>query len=94
MKCQGCGVDKDPAVLEVYPYPEEEKLCDEPIEPLLEIHCQGREFGKDPFRKVVVCHHCFSKLDVDMWISPRCWESLNPVVPFEQLELLRPATPK
>ncbi len=42
--------------------------------------CRGFDW-----RVVVVCDICFDKLDVDMWISDRCWLRLNPVTPFEQL---------
>lgn len=85
-KCQGCGVQKDPKVFETYPYPEEERLCTNPITPLFSIDCQDYDFHGD-WRIAVFCHECFHKLDPDMWISRRCWESLNPVVPFLELPL-------
>ena len=74
---------------EVYPYPEEDRIIEEPIDPLMTIDCQGPRIGEvTDWRVVTVCHNCFHKLDVDMWISDHCWQSLNPVTPFEQLPTL------
>jgi hypothetical protein len=84
-KCLSCGAEKDISVKEVYPYPEEDRFIDEPIDPLMSIDCQGT----NDWRVVTVCHHCFHKLDVDMWISERCWVSLNPITPFDQLPKLQ-----
>jgi len=86
-KCLACGVEKDTSIKEVYPYPDD-GLIDEPIESLMTIDCQGT---KD-WRVVIVCHACFHKLDVDLWISERCWQSLNPIVPFDQLPKLQSAS--
>jgi len=87
-RCQACGVEKDSSIKEIYPYPED-GLVDDPIAPLMSIDCQGPvvEGGTD-WRVVTVCHACFHKLDVDMWISGRCWAALTPVTPFEQLPRL------
>ena len=86
MQCQSCGVDKDPSVYELYPYPESERICDDPVPPLFDIDCQPYDFGKGhQWKKVTVCHHCFEKLDPDMWISRKCWEKLNPLIPFDNL---------
>jgi|ERR1700722_1302773 len=88
MRCWGCGKEKHTDVLEVYPYPEEERLTDEPIPPLFVIDCQPQEKGDGVnYRVVVVCHECFHKLDVDMWIGSNCWRTLNPKVVFENLPL-------
>jgi hypothetical protein len=84
LRCLACGVEKDTSVKEVYPYPEEDRFIDEPIDPLLSIDCQGT----GDWRVVTVCHACFHKLDVDMWISERCWLALNPITPFQQLPTL------
>ena len=90
LKCLACGVEKDTSVKEVYPYPEEDRFIDEPIEPLFSnIHCQGGIGEVSDWRVVTVCHDCFHKLDVDMWISERCWLSLSPVTSFEQLPKLQ-----
>jgi hypothetical protein len=88
MQCWGCGTEKDTSAFEAYPYPEEERLTDEPIPPLFVIDCQPqeKEDGHD-YRVVVVCHECFHKLDVDMWIGSRCWRKLNPKIVFEKLPL-------
>ena len=85
MKCFACGVEKDLKVLEVYPFPG--RMCDEPIAPLLALECEGDGgfVSRNPFKVVVVCHQCFEKLDPDMWISEKCWRSLNPVTPYEAL---------
>lgn len=87
MQCQSCGVDKDPNTLEVYPYPETERLTTSPIRPLLELWCEPS--GSKKWKEVTVCHHCFHRLDPDMWISQHCWESLSPVVPFDALPDLK-----
>ena len=84
-RCLACGVEKDTSATEVYPYPDDGIIDDEPIEPLMTIDCQGT----GDWRVVTVCHACFHKLDVDMWISERCWLSLNPITPFEQLPKLQ-----
>jgi hypothetical protein len=84
-RCLACGVEKDTSVKEVYPYPDDGIITDEPIEPLMTMDCQGA----GDWRVVTVCHACFHKLDVDMWISERCWLSLNPITPFEQLPKLQ-----
>ena len=88
MKCMACGVEKDLAVLEVYPFPDM-GLCDDPIPPLLALYCAPTNGSPSdlPGRVVVVCHQCFEKLDPDMWTSKDCWEQLNPVTPFEALPL-------
>lgn len=84
MQCFGCGVEKDPKVLEEYSHPETDRICDGPVPPLFVIECQPT--GKDTgWKAVVVCHECFHRLDPDMWISERCWESLNPTTPFDKL---------
>jgi hypothetical protein len=90
-KCLGCGVEKDIAVLEEYPHKDTDGciadgLCDDPIQPLFDFHCDG---GNGDWRVVVVCHECFHKLEPDMWINRKMWEGLNPVVPFLDLPKLR-----
>lgn len=86
MKCLACGIEKDPDALEVYPFPEEAAVCDDPISPLMGLDCQPAELGKGlQWKRVIVCHLCFHKLAPDMWISRRCWDSLDPVTPYEQL---------
>ena len=87
-RCLACGVEKDASVKEVYPYPED-GLIDEPIDPFMIVDCQGPRFSEaTDWRVVTVCHHCFHRLDMDMWISEGCWRSLNPVTPFEKLPKL------
>jgi hypothetical protein len=78
--CLACGVEKDRSIREVYPYAEEDGLIDDPIDPLMEIQCRGRDW-----RVVTVCFDCFHRLSPDMWISEACWLSLNPVTPYDQL---------
>ena len=87
-RCLACGVEKDISVKEVYPYPED-GLIEDPIDPLSTIDCEGPRIGdvKD-WRVVTVCHHCFHRLNPDQWISDKCWASLKPVTPFEQLPKL------
>ncbi len=88
--CLACGVQKDMDVKEVYSHPETERLTEKPIDPLLELDCQGDPIPDDPngycdYRRVIVCHECFHKLSPDMWIGVDCWRSLSPLIPFEQL---------
>lgn len=88
MKCYGCGIEKDISTEEVYPYPEDDTLSDKPLPPLFVIECESvarDEKGHHEFRVVVVCHHCFHKLQPDMWIGENCWNSINPVVSFDKL---------
>ncbi len=86
-RCLACGVEKDASIKEVYPYPED-GLIDDPIEPFMSNDRGGFGPGWSDWRVVTVCHHCFHKLDVDMWISESCWQSLNPITPYEQLPKL------
>jgi hypothetical protein len=74
-------------VKEMYPYPDDGIIDDEPVSSLFDLDCQGPDW-----RVATVCHSCFHKLDVDMWISEHCWSSLSPIMPFEQLPLLQPRT--
>lgn len=87
MKCLSCGAEKDMTVETVYPYPEDDCLCDGPIPQLLTIESQGRV--SNDFRKAVMCHDCWHRLEttrgIDMWIGQDCWESLQPVTTFDQL---------
>ena len=88
MKCYSCGVDKDLSVKEAYPYPEDDRLTEEPISPLMVIECSSiakKSNGERDYRVVVVCHECFHKIDPDMWIGEKCWQLLNPKVPFDRL---------
>ena len=84
VKCQGCGAEKDLNSREVYPYEEDRIVTDRAIVPVFYLDCEGED-GYD--RKATVCFECFHKIDPDLWISQRCWESINPVVPFDQLEM-------
>ena len=89
-RCLACGLEKDTSVKEVYPYPHDGIINDKPIEPLMDIHCQGPRVNEvTDYRVVTVCHNCFHKLDVDTWISERCWLSLTPITPFERLPKLQ-----
>ncbi len=87
-KCNSCGVEKDIKILELYPYPDEDCICDDPVPPLFEIDCQPTTKGQE-WRNPSVCHECFHRLSPDMWINQKMWESLNPVVPFAELPLLK-----
>ena len=84
MKCLSCGVEKDPNILETYAWEDDCLTTEETISPLIgELDCQSND-GKI-WKKVIVCHQCFHKLEPDMWISEGMWRALNPVVPFENL---------
>jgi hypothetical protein len=86
MKCLACGVEKDPAQKEMYPYDDLDR--EEPIAPLLELDCEG----PSGFRVVLVCHACFHRLEPDQWISDKCWLKLDPITAYEQLPLLQSGT--
>jgi len=86
-RCLACGIEKDRTKPERYP--EAEGIIDEPIDPLTEVDCQGpRISDRTDWRQVTVCHECFHKLDVDMWISDSCWNRLSPITPFDRLPKL------
>ncbi|MES2597737.1 MAG: hypothetical protein V4662_20495 [Verrucomicrobiota bacterium] len=89
-QCHACGIEKDPDALELYPFPEDGVVDDQPISPFFTLDCQPTSAARErsDWRVARVCHACFHRLDVDQWISDACWESLNPVTPFEQLPKL------
>ena len=90
MKCYGCGIEKDLSKEEIYPFPEEHRLCTDPIPPLFVLECEIRMYpSPSKWKAVVVCHNCFSKLNPDMWISDSCWNSLNPIIPIDKLPDMR-----
>lgn len=82
MHCLACGITKETSHNEIYPYPDDGIVDDEPVCPLWVLECRGAEW-----RVAIVCHHCFHKLDPDMWINDRGWAFLNPITPFEKLPL-------
>lgn len=84
-QCHACGIEKDISIKEIYPYPDDGIVDNQPIAPLMNLECQA---GTN-WRVVTVCHNCFHKLDVDMWISELCWKKLHPMIPFEQLPPLK-----
>jgi len=81
MKCFACRAERDPHGRAMYPYPEDYIDTEKSVPQLLVLECEGEA----EFRVAVVCHDCFHKLDPDMWVSKRCWESLRPHVPYDQL---------
>jgi len=83
-KCLACGTEKDTSLKELYPYRGDRIVVLEPMEPLIPIECEGTKSGND-WRLATMCHECWHKLDPDLWISEDCWESLNPMTPFERL---------
>ena len=87
MKCFGCGVEKDLAVLETYPFEDVDNT--EPIDPLFVVVCNGTH----GCRACVVCHQCFHKLDPDLWINETIWSSIGPLVPYEKLPVLDHTNP-
>jgi hypothetical protein len=84
-RCMACGIEKDTEVKEIYPYPEDDHITDEPVPPLFEDFPCQMEGDRSDFRVVTVCHHCFHKLDPDMWISQGMWEELKPITPAKDL---------
>ena len=80
MKCLACGVEKDTAAKETYPFPDDGIVDDEPVVPLFAIECRGSDW-----RVAIVCHRCLHKLQPDMWISDSIWSSIMPLTPFSGL---------
>lgn len=85
-KCFACGTQKDLDIEVRYPYELDSLDTEDSISPLLVIGVEGTIDG---FRMILVCHECWHKLDtdggLDIWISQRHYESLNPVIPFDKL---------
>ena len=91
LKCLACGIEKDTEVQEVYPFPEDGIIDAVPIEPFFFLEVQpwdDFQSAREKWRKTMVCHGCFHRLEPDMWISSKCWKALDPVTPFEELPLL------
>lgn len=81
--CNGCGIVKDINTREKYPY---SGMTNEPIVPFIIL-----EVASDvEWKWCLVCHHCFHKLEPDMWISREMWESINPVASFDDLKSVKP----
>lgn len=92
-RCHGCGASDDRSRLRVYPWPNEDHITDRPIGPSFELDVapdddDEQEWPPSRWKRASVCHACFHRLDPDLWISQGMWESLGPLVPFEQLPLL------
>lgn len=88
MKCLSCGSEKDTGGESIYLHSGEydHLIQSEPIPMLLVVECEG----DDGSRMAILCHDCWHRLGentqgIDMWISDRCWETLNPVIPFADL---------
>lgn len=86
VKCHVCGIEKDPSVKEFYPYEEDNIVTDRPTSPVCSIDVEGYD-GYD--RRATICNECWHRLcvmdAVDLWLSEKIWETLNPVTPFNQL---------
>jgi hypothetical protein len=95
MKCLSCLTEKDPKSLERYPYSDRYDGIDTetPGTPLCLIECQSNHRIDNEhceFRMAVMCYECWHRLaqnthGIDMWISERCWDTLNPKTPFSKL---------
>jgi len=83
-RCHQCGAEKNPEMLETFPYPDGALTTEMPISPLVEIDCEPTVRGND-WKRVEICHRCFHELKPDMWINEAIWASLNPVTPFDAL---------
>ncbi len=90
MKCLSCGCEKDPTLLEAYPYDGDEFDHYDLLPSLLTIECQrSTEWGM-----AILCHECWHKLSracngVDMWIDCAVWKSLDPVTAYENLPAIK-----
>jgi hypothetical protein len=97
MTCMACGVEKDTATEEIYPFPDDGIVVDRPVAPLFAIECQGPLLTSNAdgtvttsdWRVVVVCHRCLHRLSPDVWISDEIWAAIDPATPFAALP--RPA---
>lgn len=83
LRCFGCGVEKDTDVREVATNAAAGLIEDVPVAPLYVVDCQSPAGASD------VCHDCMARLDLDMWTCAEHWAQIAPVVPYEQLPLLR-----
>jgi hypothetical protein len=81
VRCFGCGQLSNEVT--GGPDPEEVGQHNRWDAGVLDLH----DSGKDCFA-VVVCWKCFWSLDPDMWISGKCYNSLNPIVPLDKLPKL------
>lgn len=79
--CHACGVVKDPESFEVYPYEEDPIVNDRPISPTFQVRCDV----PTGFKLATICHHCFHRLEPDMWTCRQHWEALSPVTAYDDL---------
>ena len=77
--CNGCGVVKDTALYEEHDI---SSLVQAPVPPIIALCCHGTN---EEWRTAVVCLDCFKRMDPDMWVNLAIWESISPVVPYENL---------
>lgn len=77
LNCFGCGVSKDTAVLESYPYDDDNLNTEKPGVPMLTLDCDEKA--------AVVCYDCFHRIQPDMWIDEACWQAHEPEIPYERL---------
>jgi len=83
--CLACGIEKDMNIKEMYPYSDDSIDTEEPVSPLFkDFECQSDTDHSD-FRLVTICHKCWHRVQPDMWMSQREWESLNPITNFNDL---------
>ena len=93
MRCLACGKEKDLDKKEVYPYQEEDGICDDPITPLMIAECGHQSYQVVPgWRIAIMCHECWHRMcvatnGIDMWISDACWKKINPITPWDKLPL-------
>ncbi len=43
-KCLACGIEKDPSIKEIYPYPEDDIIDDVAIASFMEMDCQSNAY--------------------------------------------------
>lgn len=83
--CLSCGASGDTATRQPYPYDDASYPRGSIIPQLIQIDCTG----DGPTKQAVLCHDCWHRLeielDIDMWISQKRWESLNPITPYSDL---------
>lgn len=84
MNCHGCGAEKDPAVPELYPFPDDHIVTDRPIRPIHTLEVEPTNEDAD-WRHADVCHACLHRIQPDMWINQEIWEDISPTTPFAQL---------
>lgn len=83
VNCFACGIEKDMDILESSEFNPDFGYTNQLRAPIFVLDVDG----PNEFRQTLVCHTCFIKLDPDMWISKKCWDTLNPKIQYHKLPI-------